>query len=130
LPQIDASAYPSVSGANACVVTVSAVEGAKTGLIFYGVNSQIATPWCATSSNFLCVKTPIQRTETSSTGGTAGACDGQIVLDWDQWQATHTGALGQPWTAGAHAWLQGWFRDPPACKTTSLSEGVELVWQP
>ena len=130
LPQIDASAYPSVSGASSCTVTISSVEGARTGLVFYGVNGQLATPWCASSSNFLCVKTPIQRTETSTTGGTAGACDGQIVLDWDLWQATHAGALGQPWNAGAHAWLQGWFRDPPACKTTSLSEGVELVWQP
>ena len=40
------------------------------------------------------------------------------------------GALGQPWTAGAHAWLQGWFRDPPACKATSLSDALEMTYVP
>ena len=39
-------------------------------------------------------------------------------------------ALGNPWTAGDKVYVQGWFRDPPACKTTSLSNAVELTYLP
>jgi hypothetical protein len=39
-------------------------------------------------------------------------------------------ALGQPWMAGDKAYLQAWYRDPAAVKTTNLSGGLELTYQP
>jgi hypothetical protein len=31
---------------------------------------------------------------------------------------------------GNKAYVQAWFRDPPAVKTTNLSDGLELTYQP
>jgi len=127
---ISASAQPSLSSATSCLLSLAHVEGGKTGLFFYGTQGRTSSPWCSTSSNLLCVKPPTQRTSALDTGGSDGACNGSLALDFDAWCATHPGAVGNPWSAGAKAWVQGWFRDPPACKTTSLSEGIELTWQP
>jgi hypothetical protein len=57
-------------------------------------------------------------------GLTAGACDGVLSEDWNLYVATHLGALGQPFTGGETVWAQGWFRDPPAPKTTNLSNAL------
>ena len=63
-------------------------------------------------------------------GGTPGACDGSFALDWTAFHAAQPAALGAPWTAHERAWLQAWFRDPPSCKTTSLSDALVLTVQP
>ncbi|MBM3988723.1 MAG: hypothetical protein FJ294_12295 [Planctomycetes bacterium] len=127
---ISASEQPSLSSTTSCLLSLAHVEGGKTGLFFYGTQGRTSSPWCSTSSNLLCVKPPTQRTSAFDTGGTDGACNGSLALDFGTWCATHPGTVGSPWSAGAKAWVQGWFRDPPACKTTSLSEGIELTWQP
>jgi len=126
---ISASGQPDVTHSNPCTLTVSNVEGDKVGLLFYGVNGQVSTTWCASSANRLCVASPKQRMGTQSSGGTAGACDGTLVEDWNVYQLSHTAALGNPWLAGAVVDVQAWFRDPPACKTTSLSQGIRLTYQ-
>ena len=127
---IGATANPDVGHTNSCVVTVSNIEGAQTGILFYGVASGSPSPWCSGGASFLCVKAPLWRTGVANAGGTFGACDGSLSLDWNVYQLGHAGALGQPWTAGVHAYVQGWFRDPPACKTTNLSNAVDLTYQP
>jgi len=88
------------------------------------------SPWCATSSSMLCVKAPNQRTGTQDSGGNAGMCDGTYFLDWDVYQAANPGALGQPWALGNNAHVQGWHRDPPACKTTQLTQALTLTYLP
>lgn len=128
LPEIWATTQPSLTFADSCIITVSNVEGAKQGLIFYGVIGPSMISWNGVS--FLCVKTPLQRTPAQSTGGTAGLCNGTMVLDWDLYQQTHPTALGNPWALGNKAWVQGWFRDPPAPKTTNLSDGLEITYRP
>jgi hypothetical protein len=125
---ISASAQPSVTAATACNISVTNVEGQKSGLIFYSITGQAAAPWNATS--FLCVKAPTQRTGTQTSGGTASACDGTLSLDWNAFQAANPSALGNPWSAGNLVQVQAWFRDPPAGKATNLSNGVELTYQP
>jgi len=40
------------------------------------------------------------------------------------------GTLGSPCTAGNKIDLQAWFRDPTACRSTNLSNAVELTYQP
>jgi hypothetical protein len=128
-PQIGANANPSVSFAHACTVSVAGAEGQRNGIVFYGLTSYIQ-PWAVGSSSFLCVKTPTQRTISQGSGGTAGACDGAYSLDWNSFQIANPLALGNPWNAGATANCQVWYRDPPAPKTTNLSNAVTLTYVP
>ena len=130
LPAISATSNPDVAHQTSCVITVADVEGQQNGLLFYGVSGASASPWAPASSSFLCVKTPFERTSVQSSGGTAGQCDGTFTLYWNLWQLGHPGALGQPWTAGANAYVQAWFRDPPAPRTTNLSDALQLSYLP
>jgi hypothetical protein len=67
---------------------------------------------------------------TQNSGGTLGNCDGTLSVDWNVFRATHPSALGAPFTAGRVVYAQGWFRDPPAPKTTSLSNGLIFMLCP
>jgi hypothetical protein len=119
---------PSISNPAPANIVVSNVEGAKTGLIFYGL-ARAALPW-GTGTSFLCVKPPTQRILAQPTGGTAGLCNGSMSNDINAYWATHPIALGQPIFAGQVIDFQGWFRDPPAPKTTNLSNGLEITLCP
>jgi len=129
---ISANANPSVSFANACSVTVTNVEGQKTGILFYNADNSGFTPsaWGSGSTSWECVGSPSQRTPIQSSGGTSNACDGSYVLDWNAYQTAHPLALGNPWSLGDHVYVQAWFRDPPAAKGTNLSNALELTYQP
>jgi Tol biopolymer transport system component len=128
---ISASAQPDVAHSGTCSITVTGVDGQRTGIVFYGL-SALVQPWCSMGggTSFLCVKPPTQRSAPQSSGGTSGACDGALALDWNAFQLANPSALGNPWSAGAKAFVQGWFRDPASCKTTSLSDALELTYQP
>jgi hypothetical protein len=128
LPTIAATKAPNTTHTSGCTITVSGVEGAKNGIIFYGT-APLSAPWCAGGNAFLCVKAPTQRTAAQNSGGTAGSCNGSLSLNWDAFQIANPGALGQPWGVGSKAYVQGWFRDPPNCKTTFLSEALEMTYQ-
>ena len=130
LPTITASAHPSATLASPCVITATALDGARSGLFFYGTNGAMVSPWCSGSSSRICVRPPTARTGLQSTGGTAGACDGTLALDWNQFQNSNPGALGSPFAAGDVVHVQGWFRDPAACKTSSLTSAIQLVHAP
>jgi subtilisin-like proprotein convertase family protein len=129
---ITATAQPSVTFSTACVLNVANVEGQKQGLIFYGVNNTgfSPTPWGPGSTSFLCVKSPTQRSGTQTSGGLTNSCTGAFTLDWNVYQGANPGALGNPFSAGAKVYAQGWFRDPPAPKTTNLSNAVEMTVVP
>ncbi len=125
-----ATGQPSASFANSCVININDVEGQKAGVVFYGVTGQLASPWGSGSSSFLCVKSPTQRTLSQNSGGTVGTCSGVLSLDWNAYQFSHPSALGSPFSAGQKVYVQGWFRDPPAPKTTNLSDALELTVVP
>lgn len=129
LAHIQGFGTPSASASSGYALNVTGVEGASLGLIFYGVSGRSATQW-GTSSSFVCVKSPTQRTSAQSAGGTAGACDGVFTLDWNQFVAGQPGALGVPFSAGQLVQAQAWFRDAPSSKTTALSDAVEFVFCP
>ncbi len=129
-PAIAASGTPSASAPSGFTLTCTDVEGQKSGLIFYGVSGPNASPWAAGSTSFLCVKAPTQRTTTQGSGGTAGACDGTIALDFLAFMTANPGALGQPIASGQAFHAQCWFRDPPAPKTTNLSNGIQFTLCP
>jgi hypothetical protein len=128
---ISASAQPDVAHSNGCVAAVNGVDGQRTGIVFYGLSS-LVQPWCSAGggTSFLCVKPPTQRSPPQSSGGTIGLCDGALTLDWNAFQLANPSSLGNPWLAGTKAFVQGWFRDPASCKTTSLSDALELTYQP
>jgi len=129
---ISATANPSVSMANACVITATNVEGQKNGIIFYGLNNNgfVPAPWGLGSTSFLCVKGPTQRMSALSSGGTLNTCTGLLVQDWNAYHTAHPGAYGTPFTAGGSVFVQAWYRDPPAPKTTNLSNAVQMTFVP
>jgi Tol biopolymer transport system component len=128
---ISASAQPDVAGSSGCTVLIDGVDGQRVGIVFYGLTA-LVQPWCPAGggTSFLCVKPPTQRSGPQSSGGTAGLCDGALALDWHAFQSASPGALGNPWSAGSKAFVQGWFRDPASCKTTALSDALELTYVP
>jgi hypothetical protein len=129
---IAASANPSVSLATACNIGVASVDGQRSGLLFYGVDNTGFTPapWGAGSASTLCVKSPTQRTPIQNSGGAGGACDGSVALDWNAYQSAHPLAVGNPWSVGDKVYVQAWFRDPLAVKSTNLSNAIELTYLP
>jgi len=126
---ITASANPSVTGAVPCMLTVSGLEGQKQGLIYYGVNNTgfNPSPW---GNGFRCAKSPIKRTGSQNSGGTAGLCDGTYTLDWDAYHMNNPAALGNPWGMWDRAFVQAWYRDPPATKASNFSDALILTYQP
>lgn len=126
---LTASGTPSASGAGTFTVTANGVEGQKLGLFFYGVSGPALVAWGTTSSS-LCVKTPTQRMPSQNSGGTAGACNGQLSIDWNAFIATNPGALGAPFAELDVLYVQAWFRDPPSSKTTALSNALSVVLCP
>jgi hypothetical protein len=126
---ISASAHPSSAFSTPCLLGVAGVEAQKQGLIFYGVNNTgfSPLPWYSSgSTSLLCVKPPTQRTGIQNSGGVAGSCTGGFSLDWNAFHAANPNALGAPFAVGSKVYVQGWFRDPPALKSTNLSNAVEL----
>jgi hypothetical protein len=53
-----------------------------------------------------------------------------LSLDVLAYLSSHPMTLGAPFSAGQRCWLQAWFRDPPAAKTTNLSNGLEVTFVP
>jgi hypothetical protein len=128
---ISAPVNPNTSHTSGCVITVTDLPGNRSAILFYGINGSQAVNWCAPGqgTSQLCVVGPPWRTGIQDTGGTPGLCDGTISLDWDAYQLGNPGAMGQPWSAGDMAWVQGWYRAPQDCRTTSLTESLELTYQ-
>jgi hypothetical protein len=130
VPAISGGGSASASAGAGFTLSVANVEGQRSGLLFYGLSGGQFLPWSSTSTSRLCVKSPTQRMGTQSSGGTLNACDGSFAQDWNAYIATHPIALGQPFTGGETVWAQAWFRDPPAPKTTNLSNGLVFLVAP
>jgi len=130
-PSISATANPSVGHNTPCSITVAGVDGQRSGVVFYGL-SALPQQWCGpgVGSSFLCVKAPTARIAQVSSGGVNGTCTGALTVDWNAYQLANPAALGAPWSGGSRAYVQGWYRDPQACKTTALSDALELTYQP
>jgi subtilisin-like proprotein convertase family protein len=128
---ISATDNPDVAHSNTCQISVTNVDDNRSGILFYSVTGSQSTPWCAVGGNsFLCVLFPTIRTGVQDSGGGVNPCDGVFFLDWNAYQLANPGLPGQPFSAGDKAWVQGWFRSTADCKTTFLSEAVELTYQP
>ncbi len=126
-PSISGAGTPSASLACPFTIGVSALEGQKLGIVFYGVSGPLASPW---GTGFLCVKAPTQRTGAQNSGGAAGACNGSFALDFNLYMSSNPLALGQPLFAGEVFFAQAWFRDPPSPKTTNMSNALRFTLAP
>ncbi len=118
------------AGPGSFVLSATQVEGTQSGVMFYGINGRAAVVWGAGSTSFLCVKAPLVRGPVSNAGGTFAACDGVLSLDFFAFMAANPSVPGNPLTAGQMFDAQAWFRDPPAPKTTNLSDGIEWTLCP
>jgi len=125
---LSATGVASAANAASYVLRASALDGQRSGLLFYGFSGATATPWGP--SGWLCVKAPTQRTSSQSSGGALGACDGQLTLDWNAFVAGHPAALGAPLQGGETCFAQAWWRDPPSAKSTALSNAWAFVVTP
>jgi len=115
---------PSASAPSGFVLLSAAVEGAKSGLFYFGTAGPIAQPWGSTSS-FKCVAFPTSRGALISGGGTQGACDGSFSYDLNaRWQQKPSQNPG----AGAVVQVQLWYRDPQSAGSpkTAFSDALEL----
>jgi hypothetical protein len=121
---------PSVAQASGFVLTCTSIEGQKPTLLFYGITGPSANSWSGTSTSFLCVKSPAQRIAVANSNGTPDLCDGSYSVDFLAYAVTHPNALGMPLSAGLVVNAQVWFRDPPAPKTTNLSDGCQFTTLP
>jgi Tol biopolymer transport system component/subtilisin-like proprotein convertase family protein len=128
--QIAVSNQPSASYAWPCQLSATGVEGQKNGMFIYCLSGPASILWEPSSTSYLCLAPPRQRTMNISSGGTADLCDGFLTLDWNAWQQSNPSALGQPWDTGRIVYAQAWFRDPLAPKGSNLSNAIELTYQP
>jgi hypothetical protein len=119
----------SASASSGFDIRASNVEGQRMGLIFYG-QSTGAWPWAIGSTSFVCVGAPVQRMGTTNSAGTLGACDGELLTDWNAFRSSHPNAVGSPFAAGQVFYAQAWFRDPGAVKGTSLSNAPQFFASP
>lgn len=126
VPSIAGIGTPSSTASTGFDVVVSALEGGKVGLIFYGL-CPAAVPWALNSPSYRCVSYPVQRTGATNSGGTPGQCDGELRVDFNAWLQAHPTALGSPFFAGEVLYAQGWFRDSGAPKGTNLSDGLRFA---
>jgi len=130
VPSLVSAGFPNATGTSGLVLTASGVEGQKSGVMFYSVSGPSLLPWGPGSNSFLCVKAPTQRTNPLLSGGTTGACDGVLAMDFLQWATANPTALGMPLFGGEVFNVQAWYRDPPAPKTTNLTNAVQFTLAP
>jgi hypothetical protein len=129
VPNLTATGTPSVSASSGFVLTCTQVEGQRNGITFYGITGEIAVPW-GSSSSFLCIKAPRQRTPAANSGGTLNGCDGMLSIDFLDFLATHPNVLGQPFMAGQVVYSQTSFRDPFGQEAIAFSNGLKFTMVP
>jgi hypothetical protein len=123
---LTACGSPSATAPSGFVLFARDVEGARPGLVHFGVSGRQAVPWGA--SGFQCVASPLMRTHVLAGTGTPGACDGSFALDLNAvWCPTCPAPHLNP-GAGAVVQAQLWYRQPagPDGHATNLSNAVEF----
>ena len=127
-PSITGVGTPSATAGSGFSVKGSQVRNQKNGLLFYGTTGQASTPY---QNGTLCVKSPIKRTGSQSSGGSpapAADCSGIWSIDMNSFAVSAgppvpLAALQVP---GTIVYCQWWGRDPgfAAPNNTQLSNGL------
>ena len=124
VPSLSFVGSPHASASSGFVITATSVDGQKSGFFYYGMTGAQVLPWGVGGTSSMCVLSPVQRMGTQSSGGNLFQCDGTFSQDWNAFMFTHPSALGSTLAGGEDVWLQAWIRDPPAPKTSSLSDAL------
>jgi hypothetical protein len=119
---------PSATAAEGFDLVVSAVEGSKDGLFYFGSNGRQANPW-GNGTSLQCVVPPVIRCGLLAGTGTVGQCDGLFVQDLNAlWCPTCPKPAKNP-GPGTVVQAQLWYRDPASTsnQSTSMSNAVEFT---
>ena len=117
------SGTPSASAPSGFQVNADEVDGGGTGILFFGVSGPNAAPF--DGGGILCALGPLQRTGSQNTGGSSGACDGALALDFNAWMSSKP-VKAPP--AGTTVYMQGWYQGPGG--SSALSNAVQFTVQP
>jgi Tol biopolymer transport system component len=124
VPQVVAHGYASAGDAWPFHVGARELISHRSGLGLYGSGSA-STPF---HGGFLCVQPPFRRLPLQLTGGASAATDCTGRLSYDFNAEIRSGA--SPWlVAGASAFVQFWFRDPPSLQGSGLSDALSFTVQ-
>jgi plastocyanin len=120
VPAVDATGTPSASAGSGFTVRATPVLGAKVGLFVYTTQGAAQSPLSLPYGS-LCIATGgVRRIAAQSSGGTPGACDGQLAVDFNQHFASQT--KDPTLVPGARVDLQAWYRDPANPGGANLTE--------
>jgi len=128
VPTLQATGTPSASAGSGFVVSTTPTLGGKVGLFIYTTQGPAAVP-SSTPFGFLCIGPGgIRRIASQTTGGTNGACNGVMSVDFNQYYATQSGDPSL--VPGATVDLQAWYRDPADAGGADLTNAGAFVMCP
>ena len=134
-PTIAALGYPCAVALKGLTISATNVPNQELGLLMYSTTGPQSVPF---QGGTLCLKTPVRRTPTSSSGGNASPandCSGSMTLDFNEYLhdsgASHS-PPGPPLPPGTNVCAQWWGRDPgfSAPSNTSLSNAIRFDLAP
>lgn len=123
VPALSTSGVPRASAGNGFTLDVASAPGQSMAMILFSVSGPDASAFGA-GAGTLCVQAPFQRTRLRATRGHAGACDGTLQLDWNEFVAGFVPPYGFPFVGRETVWAQGWIRDPLTLGGSVLSDAV------
>ncbi len=123
---LTATGLPSAGLPSGFVLSAGGVDVRRSALFLHG-RTATALPFGSGGSSWLCVAAPLRRAPRLDSGGSAGACDGSLALDFNALLAANPAALGAPLVAGLSCRAQAWLRDPQASPNRRLSVGLSFV---
>jgi hypothetical protein len=124
-PAIGLSGSASATQATPFLITCTSVINQKSGLLMYSHAPNAA----AFQGGTLCVKSPIRRTASQDSGGSASGSDCTGVFSFD-FNARIQSGVDPMLVVGAELFGQYWSRDPAIASTTSLSNGLRFLINP
>ncbi|MCC7011202.1 MAG: hypothetical protein IT454_01460 [Planctomycetes bacterium] len=119
VPAIGANGWPATTPGQPFLITCSQVLAQKNGILFYGFQPNAGSYQGGT----LCVKSPVRRTATQSSGGSS-PCSGVFGYDMNARIQSGSDPL---LVVGQSVYCQYWYRDPQDPFTTGLSNALEFT---
>lgn len=110
---------PSASSPQSFEINAGPVPGSHVGCFFWSSNGPAAVPF---QLGYLCVQSPVIRSNGITCGGTAGVCNGTYKM-----LLSDLASKDPSFSAGLNYYVQCWFRDPGNAFGSSLSNGLRFV---
>ena len=120
---LSAAGFAHLSAPDGFRIDATGLDAERTGILFWGLQPQ-ANPWGGGGTSLLCVVPPVVRTPAQDSGGTPGACDGALTLDFNAWMAANPSKAP---AAGTTVHAQGWYRDPGAPADSSMTDALTFA---